>query len=336
MAKKIPEVTKEEIKQCNDFNQRIIKEYIENGAELAVETKKQYKSGLQIWIRYIKDYLNNKPIYEIKAKEFMRYQNWLLNYDLGESAVRIKRSCISTLNSYIMFAYEDEYPTFRNFVTKQVKIPQLGDVYEKVPLTPDEYRNLCTELERRKEWEKIAYLKFTYFTACRRAESIQLLKEVVNYKPVTKKVKVKDEDGNVQEMEVSTYFTHKIRCKGKSKAGEIRRLQFNQETTDAIKKWLEIRGDDDCPYVFARKGKNGIYVQRSKTGFNYWCSHLFTEIVGRRVHPHLFRESRATNLVVHSGKDLETAQKLLGHKSSDTTKIYVIRDDENDASDAFI
>jgi site-specific recombinase XerD len=54
------------------------------------------------------------------------------------------------------------------------------------------------------------------------------------------------------------------------------------------------------------------------------------------VHPHLFRESRATNLVVHSGKDMETARKLLRHQSQETTKIYVIREDIDDADDAFI
>jgi integrase len=80
----------------------------------------------------------------------------------------------------------------------------------------------------------------------------------------------------------------------------------------------------------------GKINQVSPTTFNQWCSTLFTEIVKRRVHPHLFRESRATNLVVHSGKDLEVARRLLGHESSDTTKIYVIREDTDDADEAFI
>lgn len=111
---------------------------------------------------------------------------------------------------------------------------------------------------------------------------------------------------------------------------------------NAIKKWLEVRGDDDCPYVFVSKQRNEngelVYQQIGLSAFNDWCSGLFTQIVGRRVHPHLFRESRATNLVVYEHKSAEVAQKLLGHNDVSTTKNhYIIKDDEDDESDeAFI
>ena len=104
----------------------------------------------------------------------------------------------------------------------------------------------------------------------------------------------------------------------------------------ALKKWLEIRGEDDCPYVFVTKHKDGTCTQVGESTFNEWCSDLLSKLVGRRVHPHLLRESRSTNLVVEEGKSIETAQKLLGHESSETTiKHYIIRDDTDDADEAF-
>ena len=120
--------------------------------------------------------------------------------------------------------------------------------------------------------------------------------------------------------------------------GKVRQLQFGQEAMDAIKKRLEIRGEDDCPYVFVIKEKNGEAHQVSESTFNDWCSGLFTKLVGRRVHPHLFRESIATNLVVYEHKSAKVAQKLLGHESQETTdKHYIILDSESDESDeAFI
>ena len=70
---------------------------------------------------------------------------------------------------------------------------------------------------------------------------------------------------------------------------------------------------------------------------NNWCSGLFTDIVGSPITPHRFRSARASHLVVEEGKSIETAQKLLGHESSETTaKHYVIRDDWDDAFDAFV
>ena len=335
MAKKLPDVTPEQYKECHEFNRNIIEEFIEVGDELSPETRPQYFSGLKIWINWIRENAQNKPIYEITTMDYKKYQSWLYNKGLGESAIRFKRSCVSTLNNYIMIYYEKEHPTFRNFVIKAIKVPILGEVHEKKPLTPDEYRYLCDELEKREEWEKLAYLKFTYSTGCRRAESSLLLKEVVNYEPTKKTIKIKDDKGKEVEVESCTYKTNPIRCKGKSELGDVRKLQFAQEVMEALKKWLEVRGEDDCPYMFVRKVKDGV-VQRKKDNFNYWCTHLFTDIVGRRVHPHLFRESRATNLVVHSGRDMETARKLLGHKSQETTKIYVIKEDSGDADEAFI
>lgn len=336
MAKKLSSVTDEMYNKCNDYNKNIVEEFLSNSDELSPDTRPQYKSALRIWINYIREHCDNKSLHEIESMDYKKYQSWLYNNGLGESAIRFKRSAVSTLNNYIMLYYQKEYPTFRNFVIKGIKIPEIGEVHVKKPLTPEEYSHLCDELEKREQWEMLAYLKFTYSTACRRTESSLLLKEVINYDPKKKIVKIKDEKGNETEVETSTYRTHEIRCKGKSVKGKVRRLQFSEEAMEALKKWIEFRGEDDCPYMFAKKTKDGKWIQRKRENFNYWCTTLFTNIVGRRVHPHLFRESRATNLVVHSGRTLESAQKLLGHLSSETTKIYVIREDTDDADEAFV
>ena len=62
---------------------------------------------------------------------------------------------------------------------------------------------------------------------------------------------------------------------------------------------------------------------------------MFSKIVGRRVHPHLLRSTRATHLVTIEGKDINTAKNLLGHNSSQTTEIYVVRDEQESLNDAF-
>ena len=217
-----------------------------------------------------------------------------------------------------------------------MQVPKTGKVFAKEPLTPDEIDHLCTVLAEREEWQKLAYVKFTYSTGCRRAESMQLLKEVVNYEPKKKIVTIVDENGKEKEVESVSYKTHDIRCKGPSIAGKVRKLQFGQDVMNALKKWLEVRGDDDCPYMFVVKTKDGSARQVGDNVFNDWCITEFSEIVGRRTTPHNFRRSRATNLVCHDHRALETAQKLLGHASSETTQIYVIREDTEDADEAFV
>lgn len=336
-AKHSETITDEMWAKVNKFNRDLVNEYLESKVELSDKTKYTYESGLKIFFWWVHENLDDKKCIEIKKKEFVKYMNWLTNRGLSDSAIKFKKSVVSALCSYIMEYYEDEYPTFRTFVTSSMKVAQTGYVHDKVPLTLEEYNTLCEKLKELEKWEILAWLVFSYSTGCRRAESRQLLKEVVNYSPTIKTIEVTNEDGSTEIVESISYKTHKIRCKGASKVGKVRQLQFGQEAMDAIKKWLEIRGEDDCPYVFVIKTNDGNVRQVAENTLNQWCSGLLTKLVGRRVHPHLLRESRATSLVVESGKSVETAQKLLGHVSSQTTiEHYIIRNDTDDADDAFI
>lgn len=337
-AKRSDDITPEMWATVNPENREMVEEYLANQAELAIKTKITYESALKIFFYWVKENLKDKSYLEIKKKEFARYLNWLTNRGLSDSAIRMKKSSVSAFCNYIMMMYEEEYPTFRNF-TVGLKVVKTGYVHEKIPLTPDEYVALCEELERREQWQMLAYLVFSYSTGCRRAEARQLLKEVVNYEPKEKKIKIVDEDGNEQEAVSKSYQTHTIRCKGASIVGKPRKLKFGEDAMQWMKKWLEVRGEDDCPYMFVVKQKNdGSVRQVGEDVFNGWCKRTFAKIVGRRVHPHLFRESRATNIVVYEKKSAEVAQKLLGHNDVSTTKNhYIIRNDELDESDeAFI
>ena len=337
IAARTEEITDEEWLTVNKYNREMVQDYLDNQSDLSAKTRPAYKSGLRIFFKYVKDYLGDKDFTKIKKKEFQKYLNWLTNRGMSDSAIKFKKSCVSAFCNYVMMMYEEEVPTFRNFTTG-LKVVQTGYVHEKLPLTPDEYVALCQELEKCEEWQKLAYLVFSYSTGCRRAEARQLLKEVVDYPAKEKKIKIIDEDGKEVEATSKQYQTHNIRCKGHSIVGKVRKLKFGEDAMHWIKKWLEVRGDDDCPYVFVIKQKNGETRQVGEGTFNDWCSGLFTKIVGRRVHPHLFRESRATNLVVYEHKSAEVAQKLLGHEDVSTTKNhYIIQDDSNDESDeAFI
>ena len=106
---------------------------------------------------------------------------------------------------------------------------------------------------------------------------------------------------------------------------------------DAFKKWLEIRGEDDCEYMFVTRDSKHI-MQVAETTFNTWSTDVFTPMLGRRFHPHALREARATSIVVEENKSIEAAQALLGHESSETTrKHYVIKqDDEEDSDELFM
>ena len=315
-------------------NEKLIEEFLENKVELSPQSIKMYRSGLNIFNNWVKENLDGKLFFNIKKKEFMKYLNWLTNRGLSEDTIKLKKTCVSSLCTYLEMMYEDEYPTFHSFVTADMKVVKTGHVHEKEPLTPDEIEYLCMELEKRGEWQKVAYVRFTYATGCRRGEVLQLKKEVVDYEPEEKEITYTDQNGKECTGIAKMYRTNKIRCKGASKVGKVRELKFDQKAMDAIKKWLEVRGEDDCPYLFVVKQKNSDVRPLTSAAIWAWCRREFTKIIGRRVHPHIFRESRATNLVVYEHRSSKVAQKLLGHESVDVTeKFYIINPKDNDESD---
>lgn len=335
--KKIQPITQEEWEKCNEFNRNIVDEFLNNSFHLSPQSKKAYRSNLMIWFNWVRQNLNNKPQHEIKPLEYLRFQSWLLAMGHSSSDVSNKRSAISSLCNYMEMYYIDQFPQFRTCIAKGMSKPEAKFVREKEPPTKEEMEMLFKELEAREEWQKLAYLKYTYDTGCRRAESIQLLKEVVDYDPVVKEKEVEDEDGNVKTVTIKYYRSNSTRCKGRGETGKVRKLVFTQDTMDAIKKWLEVRGEDNCPYVFIA-GSGDDARQISDSAINKWCSGLFTQILGRRFHPHILREAKATISVVEEGKSAEAVQRLLGHESVETTiKHYIIKDDDDDiVSELFI
>ena len=333
--KKLLPITEEEWLQCNEYNRNIVEEFLLNSPQLSDQTKKAYKSNLMIWFNWVRQFLNNKSQYEIKSIEYMKYQNWLISMDHSSSDIANKRAAVSTLNNYIMLYYSDDFPTFRNFIVKGMPKPEKSFVNEKNPPTKEEFLHIVDVMKERGDWQKVAYLLYTFDTGCRRAESIQLLKEVIDYPPIIKDKVIHNEDGTSEVKTIKYYYSNPTRCKGRGKTGKVRKLVFSEETLDAIKKWLEIRGDDDCPYVFVSY-KDGNVKQIAETTINKWATNVFSPILGRRFHPHILREAKATISVVEEGKNISAVQRLLGHESSSTTEIYVIADLDEELDELFL
>lgn len=328
-SKEIEELVATYFESSLQENRDLMDEFLDNSTDLSNQTLINYRSALKIYLAYVNRYCKNKHLTEIKSIEFVKYLNFLYRCGLLESAIKLKRSAVSSLNTYILVYYEDDYPTFKNYITKGVKTPSTGKKFIKEPLIEEEIEKLCAVLEENEEWQQLAYLKFSYISACRKNEVLQLLKEVVDYEPIERTITIKDEDGKDCEKNVKKYRTNLIKTKGK-KSKPKTRMSFDEDTMYYLRKWLEVRGEDDCEYMFVTGTPRR---QISEDTITYWCDGL-TKHLGRRFYPHLLRSSRATNLA-NSGVSLEAIQMLLGHASGDTTKIYICKDDEDGEDEIF-
>lgn len=285
------------------------------------DTAKQYLSAGKIFLRYLHDGVGNKEIYKLKPKDGMLYQSWLNSIKLSSSAIRLRRSLVSSLCNYIELYYgeEEDVKAFRNIFPKGVTHVPHSFKNEKEPLTLIEWNHLLDTLDEREEYQMKLYALLSFESAARRGEVIQIRKECADYE------KVKDSN---------RYVTHFVRGKGKGEDGKQFRLQFGEDTMTAMKKWLEVRQADDEPALFVRKFKDGRTEPLSREAFNEWCSSVFSEILGRRFAPHDFRRSRAT-ILSEQGVPIERIQKLLQHNSSETTAIYILSEDDDDMDGIF-
>ncbi|MGG1664535.1 tyrosine-type recombinase/integrase [Brevibacillus sp. NRS-1366] len=325
-ADRLAKITEDQWKQINKFNKEKVEEYLLESTHLSKQSQTQYKSALRQFYYWVHEtYGEKKRIHELKKKDFMRFQNMLLRRGMSSNAIKLKRSCVSALNKYLINFYEDEdeFSTFRNFVDG-VPNPTPNKVYKKIPLSHEEFELILQVLEEDEQWQIIAALHLLYASACRRSELIQLHKEIVGYPYV------KDKDGK----DTSYYKTHEVRAKGRGIDGKPRSLLFDDKARNAVLKWLEFRGDDNCPYIFVSK-QNGEVKQINVTTVNYWCKEVMSDIIGRRVNPHLIRGTRSTH-ILEEGINIKQAQKLLGHEDPSTTdKFYDLRENKDEFNDIF-
>lgn len=303
----MPSIPPVEWEEINPFNIKIANEFLEQ-SHLSPSTLTQYKSALKIFFKWVFSYRENKPLYELKPKDAIAYQNYITNQGLYPKSVKLKRSVVASVCGYFEIYYLDEYPTFRNIFNKYVPNVSNEFKFKKECVSKEEMLTLTNELRRQNKIEMLAYIWFTYISGARRAEVAQLKKEVIHYQ---------------KEQGKQYYLTHPIRTKGKGKEGNVRKIPFNDIAMIYLKEWMNIRGDDQCPFMFLFKSE-----KPNGDKFNRWCKHIFSDILNKRVHPHMFRRTRATHLI-QDGASIEATQELLGHKDASTTKIYIMSKEDN-------
>lgn len=321
LSERLTSLPKKEFEEkINEFNQMIMKEFLEQ-QQLSDQTLRQYESALKIFFSWVYKNSMNKPIYELKARDALKYQNALMSAGLSSNGVKFKRSAVSSLCGYLEVYYGDDYPMFRNIYSKAVANPPKEFVREKKAIPLEEFELLLQTLRDQNELQMVAYLVTSYYTGARRSEIAQFKKSFLELP------KIKDKD---------YFMTPEIRGKGKGKNGKRIKLAYDDVVRNAILDWLELRGEDDVDEIFVRKFKDGRVEPLAPSTFNAWFVDKFNPIMGTvGFAPHSLRRSRATHMVVNHGMSIDKVKSLLNHESSETSQTYVIKDTDDELDDIF-
>lgn len=315
-ALKLPVVTEEMYNKCNYETREIVAEFFAAKAQLSKDTKVQYRSALNQFVYWLHENAMDKPLYKVKKRDFVRFMSYLVNRGMSSSGLKFKKSAVSSLCKYIednIVEDEDmpEYARFRNFTTSFTDIPK-NHVYEKVPVSEQEYLKLLDVLVDDENYLAACWVACAFNTGARRGGIIQFKTECVK--------------GGIPEGK--TYIkTNKVREKGRGSDGKIVEYLLNEDAIKYIQLWLDNRGYEH-EYIFTTK-YGGEIKRMSREWAANLCSDTLSDILGRRINPHLFKASAVTNLL-EKGKDIKLVSKYIAqHNSVETTlNHYDLRPDE--------
>lgn len=275
---------------------------------LSLETIYNYERDLNVF----QNFLNEISISfdKIDKKTILNYKAYLVSQDRKTaksqkgrkqlSSFSINRM-LSSLRSYLKYLIDMDYntpisPSEIKLVKTEKKHPKVAELEElkKLIESPDQFeKNKVVSIRNR------AILETLFSTGMR-------ISEVVNLK-----ISEIDKTGRIF-----------IRGKGKKE----RFVYLTPRAQKYIKKYLEVRGDMDSPYLFIPyRGKN-VNLKDKKISPNYLEEKVkkYRELLGLNipVSVHGIRHAFATYLA-ESGANPAAIQILLGHESLDTTTRYV-------------
>lgn len=105
------------------------------------------------------------------------------------------------------------------------------------------------------------------------------------------------------------------------KRGKTRAVPLGGKAAEAIRTWLDCRGElakPDEPALFVGARGKRISPRSIEQRLDVWTQRIG---LGVHVHPHMLRHSFASHVLQSSG-DLRAVQEMLGHASISTTQIY--------------
>ena len=302
----------------NKENKYLLDEFISylNSIDRADTTIFQYEKDLKGFFCWYYENCKDKEFYDIKKRDIIRYQNYLLN-ELGLSPSRIRRlkSSLSSLSNFIVKILDEDYPEFKNIINF-IEAPKKVLVREKTIITQEELKLLCDTLVEKGKIQEACYFAVLASSGVRKSEAFRLKLE--DFLP---DMKISD----------AVYKSRSIKTKGAGKKGKMLNKYFLIAILEPyLSLWLEdrLKRDITDEYLFAsKKGKLSI------SSAEHWCE-LSTEILGKSIYSHSFRHYLTTYMSANNVPS-SVIQKYFGWESSTMISIYNDADEEDSFSDYF-
>jgi len=293
-------------------NRNLIKKYLqEKDRKCSDKTILNYSSDLEIFFTWNYLYNENKYFPEIKKREMADFFNYCISeLKWGGARFGRVRSSVSGVADYIVKYYDEDFPTYRNFIKDTIEsIPKVA-VRKKTILSKEEVESLLNWLVENNKKQEACFLSLAINSGCRISELIQF------------KINSIDEDRFVHSG-LFLKTTKEIRTKGQGKVGHLLyKYVMKDPFLPYYKSWIEEResilkeiGKEETALFINTLGKAAT-VQTVNSWVAGWEKYLNND-----VYMHSFRHYFVTQLT-RIGLTPAFIVELMGWKTDAMYKIY--------------
>lgn len=265
--------------QINSKNIKLAERFLKNFAtKRSPNSVVSYKSNLRIFFTWNLLFNDNKDFVDIRKIEFADFFDYAVT-ELGWHSNRFAQchSCLSSFSAWIENYFDDDYPLFRNLLSK-IEKPVKENVREKTVLQKEDIDKLFEYFDENNMIQDACLLALAISCGARISELSSFTTDLI------------DED-NVVFDGLFLETTKKIKTKGRGVNGKmLTKYILKDMFLPYYKKWLEVRkeimkeNNKDHDFIFVTKEGNPANADRLRDWMSKW-----SDVVGQPCYPHNFR-----------------------------------------------
>ncbi len=296
------------LSQVNPQNVQLLNDFLDylRAVRKSDTTINGYQNDIEIaWVWGLQ-HNNNLFFVDWTKRNILSFQNWLLNNN-GNSPARIRRikAALSSLSNYISSVLDDEYPNFKNIVSK-VESPVNKPVREKTVWEDKELEALLDILVSRGSFEKACYLALAMYSGRRKSELCRF--------------KVSDFSDENLVCDNALYKSAPIKTKGEGGGKYLNCYVLAKKFKPYFDMWMTQRNKEgiESEWLFPYKKNVDEHIKIST--INSWAN-TFSRLAGKPAYIHSLRHYFTTSLA-RAGIPDNVITMIVGWESSDMCKLY--------------
>lgn len=319
---KMNQITSPELlAQVNKDNLRLAEDFYNylRSVKRSANTIAGYESDLNIY--WVWNLLNNgnKFFIDVKKRDIVAYQGWLLNENENSPArVRRLRASLSSLSNYIESVLDDEFPDFKNIINK-IEAPVNEPVREKTILSDEQCQRLLDAFCKKEQYRNACLVALAMCSGRRKSELVRF------------KVDYFTEDNVVFG---SLYKTpEKVKTKGRGDGKMLVCYTLKKEFKPYFDLWMEQRKREGIESEWLFPAIDDPKEQLSIGVINNIMDQC-SKVLGIPVYAHAFRHYFTTHLV-KAGIPEVVVTEILGWADVSMCSVYVDLDADEQISRYF-